>query len=384
MNSTTNRTRRIFISDLHMGDEASLYPPPPPPYPYSWGWLSKERTDLLADFLEKEIIESGDVKELIILGDLLDHWVRPAGLTPTDFETILSAPHNVGVAENLKRIASPEVPVDLYYAPGNHDMLLEKAFMESHFPGIHFCEDGDREYVGVYTGDGIGGEHGSQYNFFCAPNPGHAGDHWLPIGFFMSRSAAEGKAARDQKPNFLEILSQFASQFLKKPELVKDLFISIAEGCGLDKGTSIDMEGLNHFGPSVTVEEVGDTYADLFRRWDELKPNGISAVDAISTELAGFRGMACKMYFQTGKARIAVFGHTHHAMMLGMDYDGTFFHTNDVNGCGYIYANSGTWINGHECTYIETEVKGDRHFVRLCEYTDDRKPKKQKERFIYI
>lgn len=192
MNSDKNRTKRIFISDLHMGDEDSITPPSP--YKNAWGWLPKDRTDLLANFLKNEIIGADDVKELIILGDLLDHWVRPTGIEPTTFETVLTAPHNDGVRENLKKIASRDVDVELSYAPGNHDMLIEKDFMETHFPGIHFCGDGDKKYVGVYHADDISAEHGSQYNFFCAPNPGHAGNHWLPIGFFMSRSAAEGKA----------------------------------------------------------------------------------------------------------------------------------------------------------------------------------------------
>lgn len=189
---------------------------------------------------------------------------------------------------------------------------------------------------------------------------------------------------RNKKANFLEILAHFVPRFLEKPELVKDLYISISEGFGLEGTTPIDMDNLNHFSPSITVDQVGETYADLFHRWEKLKPNGISAVDAISTELAGFRGMASHIYFLTDKARIAVFGHTHHAMMLGLNKDGPIFHTNDVNGCQYIYANSGTWIQHHDCTFIETEIIGDRHFVRWFTYTDKGKKKLMKERYIYI
>lgn len=383
MSPTKKRTRRIFISDIHMGDKRSLNPPSPYTHPY--GWLSEERADLLADFLEKEIMESDKVKELIILGDLLDEWVCPTGLKPAKFLEVMNAEHNSKAVKNLQTIASPDVDVDLYYAPGNHDMLLDKAFMEKHFKGIHFCEDPDKkEYIGVFQADGIAAEHGSQYTFFCAPNPGQAYGHWLPIGFFLSRVAAEKNAREGGKPDILDILENFIHEFMDKPEFIKDLFIAIAEDCGLKEDSPIKMAGLDNFPDVLTVKEVGDVYADAVKQWDAVKPNGLSASAAIYNELVGLRGPAMKEYFRPNKARIVVCGHTHHAMLIGMNRDMDFFRTFDQNGCGYLYANSGTWIDSHDCSYIETEIKGNRHFVRWYEYKDNRKKKKQKERYIYL
>lgn len=380
-----NRTRRIFISDIHMGDKRSINPPPPYAKPY--GWLSEERADLLADFLENEIIESDKVKELIILGDLLDEWVCPTGLDPAKFLEVLDAKHNSRAVENLRKIASPAVDVDLYYAPGNHDMLLGKDFMEEHFKGIHFCEDPKKkEFIGVFQAeaDGIAAEHGSQYTFFCAPNPGQFGGHWLPIGFFLSRVAAEKNAHHGGKPDILDILENFIRQFMDQPEFTKDLFLAIAKDCGLKEDSQIKMAGLDNFPAALTVKDVGNIYADAVKQWDAVKPNDLCSSAAIYNELAGLRGPAMKEYFLPNKARIVVCGHTHHAMLIGMNRDANYFHTFDQNGCGYLYANSGTWIDTHDCSFIETEIKGNRHFVRWYEYKDNRKRKKQKERFIYL
>ena len=382
MSLTKKRTRRIFISDIHMGDKRSLNPPAP--YTNKYGWLSKERADLLADFLEMEVMGSDKVKELIILGDLLDEWVCPTGLYPAKFLDVINADHNGRAVENLKKIASSDVDVDLYYAPGNHDMMLNKAFMEDHFRGIRFCEDAEKKYVGVYQADGLAAEHGSQYTFFCAPNPGHPNNHWLPIGFFLSRVAAEKNAREGGKPYIFDILENFIHEFMDKPEFVKDLFIAVAKDCGLTEDSIIKMGGLDNFPDTITVKDVANTYADAVKQWNAIKPNGFSAAAAISNELAGLRGPAMKEYFLPDKARIVVCGHTHHPMLIGMNRDQSYFHTFDQNGCGYLYANSGTWIDTHDCTYIETEIKGNRHYVRWYEYKKNRRKKKQKERYIYL
>jgi hypothetical protein len=47
-------------------------------------------------------------------------------------------------------------------------------------------------------------------------------------------------------------------------------------------------------------------------------------------------------------------------------------HTSD-EPCRYIYANSGTWVDGKDCTYVETEEVSDekRHYVRVKKYPDN-------------
>ena len=64
-----NRTKRIFISDIHMGDERSINDP------NHYGWF-KNNIPVLTQFLDDQL-NAPDVKEVIILGDLFDTWVIP-------------------------------------------------------------------------------------------------------------------------------------------------------------------------------------------------------------------------------------------------------------------------------------------------------------------
>ncbi len=384
MGTDNKRTKRIFISDLHLNDQRSYEVLPNYNYPYFW--ISPERTALLANFLEKEILESDDVKDLVILGDLFDQWVVPTIPAPNvNFDAVYHNPKNKGVVENLQRIIDAG-EINVYYAPGNHDLLLDKAAIEGYFPGIKFCE-GDQAYVGVFLEDGIGAEHCSQYNFFCAPNPGHPNDHYLPTGFFLSRFGAEEKAHKEDSPNVLKIIEDFVKNHFKPddPTFVQDMLLSVGESVGLKPHSEITLDGIGNFGQQKTVQQVADMYSDAITRWNQLKPNGLSAVEAISTEITGYSGFANTMYYREGKARVVVFGHTHHAMLQGysVDRDG-IPHKVEENGCSYIYANSGTWIDNHPCTFIQTEIKGNSHYVTWYEYTDDGKVKKEKERHIFL
>jgi UDP-2,3-diacylglucosamine pyrophosphatase LpxH len=80
MASKDIRAKRIFISDIHMGDQQSV-DPPADLHPY--GWFHLDRGRMLADFLDLKLSDP-EVKEIIILGDLFDLWVYPAELEPPD------------------------------------------------------------------------------------------------------------------------------------------------------------------------------------------------------------------------------------------------------------------------------------------------------------
>ena len=58
------RTKRVFISDIHLGDERSMTTANP------YCWFNKN-IPILAQFLNDQL-KSPDVKEVIILGDLFD------------------------------------------------------------------------------------------------------------------------------------------------------------------------------------------------------------------------------------------------------------------------------------------------------------------------
>jgi len=77
MAAKADTIRRIFVSDIHMGDDRCRNQPSDL-HPY--GWLSENRQKLFAKFVKTVC---SDVDEVIILGDLFDEWICPAKLDPT-------------------------------------------------------------------------------------------------------------------------------------------------------------------------------------------------------------------------------------------------------------------------------------------------------------
>lgn len=366
---------RIYISDLHLMDGRSMVTQQGYNHPYFW--TSQERVNLLARFLQEEVIDNPDVTTLVIAGDFLDNWVCPVNLVPATFQQIIDAQHNKEVMDKLKIIASPDSPKDLVYVHGNHDLSLDKQVLLDNFPGITVFDGGAPDKTGVFHTAELAAEHGHQYNFFVAPNPDPAslGGHILPIGFFLSRFGAEKKARIGGAPDFWDILDHFLKESNQSgSKFIKNLILSVGKACGLDDNTVIQMGSIDNFGDSITLLEVAELYKDAIDIWNRVKPNGLTAAEAISTELAGLRGAACKYHFLSGKARIAVFGHTHDDKLLGLNRnpDGMFCHTADRNGVDYLYANAGTWTDAHECTFVETwkNSKGSKYYVKLWEYRD--------------
>lgn len=380
MSTNNGRTKRIFISDLHMGDERS-YNPGGNLHPYVW--LYPPRTDMLADFL-KTILESDDVMELIILGDLFDQWVCPTEFNPPAYEQVAAAPQNLRIIDMLKQIDAHD-EIDLYYVLGNHDMLLDKQFMTTLFPNIHFI-DPDADYWSRLQVDGITAEHGNMFTMFCSPDTwSHPGSH-LPLGFFISRVVAHKNAVTGDGTNFLDILAHFISDLFKDPELAKDVFEAIAQDSGLDLQSLIQMNNLDNFPPQLTVQQVSDIYGKLFVTWGKNTPTGLNSLDGVICEMIGLAQAAQKVYFEKNKSPIVLFGHTHKYMLDGYLFEARFPDSvSELLPCKYIYANSGTWINSHPyCTYVETEINDGKHYVRLFQYTDSGQKTKLKERFIEV
>jgi UDP-2,3-diacylglucosamine pyrophosphatase LpxH len=108
------RTKKVFISDIHMSDERSMNAR----NPYCW---FKKNIPVLEGFLDEQL-QSTDVKEVVILGDLFETWVVPTNHEPlTSFVNICSNTANKPVIDKLKALAAHS-EIKLAYVPGNHDM----------------------------------------------------------------------------------------------------------------------------------------------------------------------------------------------------------------------------------------------------------------------
>ncbi len=144
MAAKADTIRRIFVSDIHMGDRRSRNQPSDK-HPY--GWLSENRQKLFAKFVGT--VCSG-VDEVIILGDLFDEWICPAKLDPT-------APPHPDPPEDQQFYKISEYNVEaikalnahqgrLIYVAGNHDMLVKQETMKGKkgiFPNIDYTPGKD-------------------------------------------------------------------------------------------------------------------------------------------------------------------------------------------------------------------------------------------------
>ncbi len=147
---TNTAKKKVFISDIHMGDARSMKGTPLPDSwfkklknllykqpPYSYSWFNKN-IPFLAEFLKKQL-EDPDVEEVVILGDLFDTWVIPVDKDPLpDFQAIVACKKNQKVITALKDLATKH---KLTYIPGNHDMAVSDSGTNPEIYGDHLPWD---------------------------------------------------------------------------------------------------------------------------------------------------------------------------------------------------------------------------------------------------
>lgn len=368
-----DRTKRIFISDIHMGDDRSMSDKGP----YCW---FKKNIPLLAKFLDEQRT-AADVKEVVILGDLFDDWVIPTDIAPLiSFSNICSNRANKPVIESLKALAA-DPDVKLAYVPGNHDMCMHtvdilqtKGFMESVFSGIRFFCD-IKVPVGIYNVGTIAAEHGHRYGLFNAPDIWTNPVSFLPLGYFITRVITYKVSTVGTGDDPRKIFIKFLKDFMVNPEFIEDMFLAIAADANLKSDSVIDLSGIAGYAGSKTVAEIGKDYTNRIRNWKNTRGQ-INIATAIMGDITNLSLAASDAYFNHfgNNANIVIFGHTHIPIMDCHDLDpeaNPADHGSD-EPWHYIYANSGTWVDASEygCTYVETEEMPDkkRHYVRVKTY----------------
>ncbi|MCG2772952.1 MAG: metallophosphoesterase [Desulfobacterales bacterium] len=367
---TPGRMKKIFISDIHLGDERSFAPH----YPY--GWIRSNISNL-ANFLEEQL-NNPDVAEIVILGDLFDTWVIPTNLDPlASFVNICGNQANSPIIEALKKLAGKGI---LSYVPGNHDMAFSgadlaeaKQFMASVFPGIRYSCDPDLP-VGVYRSGKIVAEHGNRYCLFNAPDTWTNQPSFLPLGYFISRLVAYKVSKTGTNEDFHDILKIFIQQYWESQNFIRDIFIAVAANATLNTDDPINMTGTSGFPP--TVGDIGTFYEGLIENWGQNHPDISWRSAALNDGLGDLSQAAIKAYFSTlgSDQNIIIFGHTHRAVLKSDILEPAPGGPDKLVDlpCPAIYANCGTWVDSVESTYVETQEDADtgRHHVRLWTYPD--------------
>ena len=339
------RTKIVVISDIHMGEQRGADDR------YS---LFTENAAALTEFLERVRV-SPQIKELVILGDMMDIWVVPMAYetlrgsiadAEAFYRAVAAAPVNKSVVDKLNRIAD-EGNVELVYVPGNHDMSMTKEIFEAIFPNGVW--KGGAPGTGVYypeaPSEEIVFEHGHNYDLFNAPDPLTTYGSLLPPGYFISRIYASrnmsvnarGLPAAGSGRNILEEFAYTTGW---------DLAVSSITFPGFDPDKREIVTGYGGYTQTLSPNEARDLYTSTIDdNWEQRqKLNGVYEPEPfLVSELNGsgsatFFGSlevsAGTQYFSPNRSRIVVFGHTHMAMLSAEEWD---------RDC--IYANTGTWVD---------------------------------------
>lgn len=254
------------------------------------------------------------------------------------------------------------------YVPGNHDLTITAANIESVLPGINQARDAALG-LGTYSPvdyPAIAIEHGHRYNFFCAPDPISNQDiapgTIMPPGYFFTRIAAlhviqNNSIPADTLPVVTENISGDESQDLlfkywNTWEMTADLFPLTNR---FDE--NIIATNVNGFTGTYSVNDLVpyqssaggmidvNLYNGIQDNWEARQtlnntPIHTTTAEAIdSVNSATYTDYLAKLqYFLNPDSdkRIIVFGHTHVPKMVASE-------SFDNKKC--IYVNSGTWID---------------------------------------
>jgi UDP-2,3-diacylglucosamine pyrophosphatase LpxH len=410
MSSDTIRNKRVFISDIHLGDARS-WTGAGHPYPYAW---IRRNIETLKAFLD-ETAQRQDVAELVLLGDLFDQWIIPADLAP-NIRLDDIAESNREVIEKIG--ALPQKRIEVTYVPGNHDMPFSlndiqarKDFMARVLPEVKYvCDDSAAPPRVVYRRGLLAAEHGPMYCLCNAPdwseNPGTPLLHksFLPLGYFVSRLVAYKEATTGKPQSDFRILAGIIQASLRKsggefiPEMdptkiperlpgrtsfARELLTGMASDASFAWDRPVNIAGLPEYPSTESLDCLSDDYSVLWSNWENHPAVRYVANNDINTCIAalnecGHISEAAKAEYLQPKRRdtnIVIFGHTHIAEIkkycvvesIALD------HIPLPSGGPYdfIYANSGSWVDSVPyCSYVETEEapESNRCYVRLVAY----------------
>jgi len=315
------KTKRIFISDIHLSSEAlyknTIYP--------SWYQPGKHNSRLIG-FLDNNVLGNPDgIKDVILLGDIFNTWMCPAKLKPPTYEDIFDS--NQGVINKFKELMAKGI--NLFYLNGNHDCDLEAAKIKNVIPGI--------QVIKYYRTGRIHAEHGNEYDLFNKLDYRTDPAFGMPIGYFISRLIA---STRGSGYGIIE-LPRYVDDILEAAISSQNLYTSIIEGLAERAGLGDNDELEMPTGRSLRIIEIKERYNRLDQIYSkfELLNNLYDR-----RYLNGSADRLCKNF----DFNVVVFGHTHKAML-----DKDFFLVEDR-----IYANTGSWCK-ENAYFVEVDKNPD-------------------------
>jgi UDP-2,3-diacylglucosamine pyrophosphatase LpxH len=342
--------KRVFVSDVHMSPGWSL------DSKQGYDWFNRAQAQQFVNFL-KEMINDDTIKEVIILGDLMDGWVYPIETQPPKYDKIANASHIINIMVNLRELAAKK---DVTYVIGNHDMTL----MEDQFINFRSNAFAKITFKDFYkTDDSLYAEHGHQYSMYNAVDPKHE----LPIGHYISRLSANAAETKQQSYISADFEARFPSgknYNVDAKELIPDPLVNVPlryfeEELRFDDNTSITTVN----GGVITIGEVKKQYSRLGIDWIE-KHGPLSEISSAWREEVGLDGVAGQiangMVIKDKYYKVVIFGHTHKALNNYLRRPDAAFSRDTKDAEPYaIYANCGAWCQDNDPTYVIDEYNDE-------------------------
>ena len=316
--------KRIFISDIHLGDDPRYNDPVPE---RRARFFPSEHRDRLLNFLEKQVVADEDnVKDLVLLGDVFDTWVCPFDALPPTYDSIFDSQENKPILDSLRQIAASKV--NLCYVNGNHDYDLTDARLQAAIPGIVTKpESYDDTELGLHA------EHGHRFTLFNQSYPEVADG--LPIGYPITRLAEHlGGYIRGFK-DLIGYLDEAFDMVTGRLNIFEAIIEGLAERAGAEQ---IIMSGQE----TISVDQVKSLYKNL-EYHDQPFKVGRKLANEGDLEIFGDRLSEQHGY------KVVVLGHTHAAKI---DKDSLFVKDR-------VYVNSGNWCGKEaHCVVVEPGNNG--------------------------
>ncbi|MCU1496895.1 MAG: hypothetical protein JWM47_848 [Acidimicrobiales bacterium] len=305
----------VALSDVHLGTDGPTV------------WYQRDVHEAhLVHVLDWVVAEAASIRELVLLGDIVDLWTYPGDELPPTFAEI-AATHPVIFGREGK-LAEVLDALDgaVTYLRGNHDMTVTEAEVATiTSPGGHHVRlVTDGPYFPLGADARLVMTHGHDFTLFNAPHPGNP---WapLPVGYFVTRAVATGwsrRLAPDQTvahlvgqgaPNGIDLgkLGAVAAG-LGAWSMTATVLDFVCSATGVTAADTYRMPD----GTTATLDEVREAYASCWTDWVTAHGGGLvgtsSAIRAALADLDGsYLGwFAQQLAFEVG-AELVVMGHTH-------------------------------------------------------------------------
>ena len=334
----------VVISDVHIGTNA----------PTNWYQRTVHEPYLVAA-LDWVVANASSVRELVLLGDLVDFWTYvPSAKPPSLAEIIAANPAVLGSGGALGR-AVAALPGGVSLLLGNHDGTLTPADVAT----LSASVGGEiRQVDPVHVLTGAGGartvfSHGHLWTMFNAPDETTRFDP-LPVGHFVTRMIAYKQVNSLLKPGQtvadLHLWGQPSPDFSEVTNAVEKGAANLVSGILLELFAKDAKFPENEpivlpDGQTCTIAEAKTIYTPLLLRW--IAQWG---TDAVRAAMADYEGGSYLAWFAQrlaleNDAGLVVMGHTHQPV-------------------GGLTASPVTYINnGYECAAIPDLADGTAAFT---------------------